>query len=390
MAVLKHTEAALVKNSNKNMKKITIPTSQFAAVLKKVKEVIAKKPVLALLENILIKVRRKDIEIIATDLLVTIKAVVEITNDGDCGYEFLLPFKFLHDTMLLINDSNITIEFIERTKKEEGKKVTILQAILTTFSDKYDLDWLDNTDDWPKLPEFPQENSIGIADGFIEWLNLMLDTASTDVCRPAMQNIYIGIANNGIAMAATNANIISEKTFQCESTRGVDLLVNPKIAKALKGFKETSISWSDTHLCFVSSNMTLIGTLQNEKFPNYRAVFPDASPNFTISLTELTGVMEKMSLTGKNADVWLKREIGHVVVESFDADYNRKIMVRLGADYYGPCERVTLIPHELLKLLGQVKYATLSLAITGPNTPIIITSESDDTYRSLIMPQTQL
>lgn len=369
------------------MKKIIIPTSPFVSVLKKVKEVIDKNPTIALLDNILIKVRRTDIEIIATDLIVTVIANIDVTNDGENGYEFLLPFKCLYDYMLLVNDNQITIEYIEKVKKEDGKKIVYHTGIITTYSDTFDFDWLDKIDDWPKLPEFPHENSIGIADGFIEWLNLMCATVSNDNARPAMQKIYIGVSHNGLSMASTNANIMCEKTFSCESNQTVDLLINTKIAKALKGFKETSISWSDTHVAFVNNNMKLIGTLQDEKYPNYRAVFTTDAPNFNVSLAELTGVMEKMSLTNKNADIWFKREIGHIVVESFDADYNRKITVRIGADYAGTCEKITVKPVELLKLLNQIKYVNISLVITDFNRPICITTESDNTYRSLIMPQ---
>ena len=372
--------------SNNKMKKIVIPTSPLLAVLKKVKEVIDKKPTLSLLENILIKVRRTDIQIIATDLMVTVIADIEVSNDFDYGYEFLLPFKFFHDFMVQVNDTAITLEYIEKTKKEDGKKVIYPQAKITTFADTIDIDWLDKTDDWPKLPEFPHENSVGIGDGFIDWLNLMVDTVSDDKSRPSMQRISIAIANNGITMASTNAYVLVEKSFQCESQHTIEMLVNTKIAKALKGFKETSISWSPSHIAFVSSNMTLIGTIQDEKYPDYKGLFGSAEPNFNVSLTELTGVMDKVSLTEKFADIYFKREIGHIVVDSFDQDYNRRITVRIAADYTGECEKITINPKELLRLLGQVKYLNLSLSITEFNRPIIITTESDETYRSLIMP----
>lgn len=378
------------KINKNNMKKIIIiPTSPFVAVLKKVKEVIDKNPVMDLLDNILIKVRKTDIQVIATDLIVTVIADIEVTNDGDAGYEFLLPFKFLYDTMMLINDSAITIEYIEKIKKESGKNVKYPTAVLTTFSDTYDLDWLDKTDEWPKLPEFPRENSIGIADGFIEWLNLMVTTAAEEkaVVNAAMRKISIKIANNGVAMASTNAYVLVEKNFECDSPNTINMLVSTKIAKALKGFKETSISWSDTHISFISANMTLIGTVQDERYPEYGAYFQDETPNFNVSLNELTGVMQKMSLTKKYADIYFKREIGAIVVESFDADYNRKVTVRIAADYSGQCEKIIVDPEQLLKLLAQVKYVNLSLFISEFNKPIIITTESDKSYRSLLMPQ---
>lgn len=377
-----------IKSNKHNMKKIiTIPASPLMEVLKKVKEVISKHPTITTLSNILIKVRRTDIEIIATDLMVTIQAVIDVKNDGEFGYNYLLPFDYLYNIGTLINGLDLTVEIDTIEKKVDGKKVKITNAILTTFSDVFKQDDLDNPDDFPALPEFPQENSVGIGGDFIPWLNKAIDTVSSDNTNPAMQKIFVGVANEGLCMASTNAHVVFEKSFKAESQQTTDLLVNTKIAKALKGFKETSISWSETHIAFVSNGITMIGTIQAEKFPNYKGVFPlDPPANLRLSLAELTGVMDKAALTKKPATIFLKREIGHIVVESNDEIYNRKVTVRIGADYSGDCEQIIVDPEKMLLLLGQIEYTTITLSITGPDKPIIITSESDPTYRSLTMP----
>lgn len=378
---------AQLKNQNRMKKIITIPASPLMEVLKKVKEVISKHPTITTLSNILIKVRRADIEIVATDLMVTIQATIEVKNDGEFGYNYLLPFDYLYNIGTLINGLDLTVEIDTIEKKVEGKKVKIINAILTTFSDVFKQDDLDNPEEFPDLPEFPQENSVGIGGDFILWLNKAIDTVSSNSTNQAMQKIFVGVANEGLCMASTNSHVVFEKSFKAESQQSTDLLVNTKIAKALKGFKETSISWSDTHIAFVSNGITMIGTIQAEKFPNYKGVFPlDPPANLRLSLAELTGVMDKAALTKKPATIYLKREIGHIVVESNDEIYNRKVTVRIGADYSGDCEQIIVDPEKMLLLLGQIEYTQITLSITGPDKPIIITSESDPTYRSLTMP----
>lgn len=376
------------KKTTNNMKKIiSIPASPLISVLKKVKEVISKHPTLTVLTNIMIKVRRKDIQIIASDLMVTIQANIDVSNDHDFGYEYLLPFDFLFNICNLINGLDLTVEIETVTKKTDGKKVEVHNAILTTFADTFIQEDLDGTSDWPAMPEFPQENSVGIGEDFIVWLNKAIDTASTDKARPAMQKIFLDIVNEGISLASTNAHVVFEKNFPAESQNAVALLVNTKIAKALKGFKNTTISWSETHIAFVSDHITMIGTIQDETFPNYRAVFPqDYTGNLKLSLSELTGVMEKTALTNAPAIMYLKREIGHIVIESFDTNYNRKITVRIGADYSGNCDQIIVNPENMLLLLNQIDYVTLNLCITESNKPIIITSDSDNSYRALTMP----
>ena len=376
-----------VSSKSNNMKKITVPASPLMAVLKKVKEVISKHSTLAILSNVLIKVRRSDIQVIATDLMVTIIYTIDVTNDGEYGYEYLLPFNFLYDVTNLINGMDLTIEIKTITKKEKGVVTSTDNAVLTTYCDTFNQDILDSPEGWPALPEFPQENSVGISGDFILWLNKAIDTVSDDDSRPAMQKIYIEIANEGLAIASTNASVVMEKTFPAESGKTAMLLVNTKIAKALKGLKETSISWSDTHIGFISNGLTMIGTIQDETFPNYKGVFPAEAPGtLTISLTELKGVMQKAALTKKPATLYFKREIGHIVIESFDEIYNRKVTVRIGADFAGECEQIIVDPKFLLLLLEQIDYSTITLSITGDKIPITITTESDKTYRSLTVP----
>lgn len=375
-----------IKNLTIKMKKITVPVLPLLAVLKKVKEVVSKHPTLSVLSNVLVKVRRQDIQLIATDTMVTLVAVIEVSNVADYGYDILLPFDFLLSTCSLINTADFTLEILEESKKEGGKKFTVQNAVITTFSDVFDIKDLDKTEEFPTLPEFPAENSVGISGDFVEWLNKSVKTVSADNGRQAMQKIYVEVNNEGLVMATTNAKVLVEKSFQAESAHATTMLVNTKIAKALKGFKETSISWSDTHIAFVSNGITMIGTIQDEKFPDYKRIFPQSEANLKLSLTELKGVMAKAALTNKPATIWLKREIGTVVVDTFDPDRNRKITVRIPADYAGDCDQISILPENLLLLLDQIEYININMAITDPARAILITTESDPSYRSIVMP----
>jgi DNA polymerase III sliding clamp (beta) subunit (PCNA family) len=382
-ALVKMLNENKYKNNNWSMKKITIPASPLMAVLKKVKEVIAKNAAMPILTNVLVKVRRTDILVIATDLALTIQGTIEVTNDHEFGYEYLLPFDFLYNICHLTNGLDITIEVTDTLKK----KIAERKAVISTYTDIFNVYDLDNPEDFPKMPDFPHENSAGIAGDMIEWMNKLISTAAKDVARPAMQKIYLGINNEGMALATTDAHVLVEKTFKAESAQAVDILIDTKIAKALKGFRETSISWSDSHVAFVSNGITIIGTIQDEQYPQYRAVFPEeGKTNLRVSLDELTGVMERAALTRKSATIYFKREIGTLVIESTDVDYNRKVTSRLAADYFGDCVSIILSPEKLLLILGQVEYKSINLSITSPEKAVIITTDADESYRALIMP----
>ena len=99
-----------------------------------------------------------------------------------------------------------TLEFISTTKKEKGKPVTTTAAKITTLADKYEIA-LEDTTDWPQLPEFPKENSIGIGDTFIECMNAAVDTLYKDSDLSAAQKVLIRVEPNLVTIVSTNKNV---------------------------------------------------------------------------------------------------------------------------------------------------------------------------------------
>jgi len=386
-----HIVKLLKENKAKNMQRISIPTTELLAMLEKVKEVTVAKPMNEILTNVYIKVLKKGLQLIATDLNVTLIANIDFVNDGEFGYEYLLPFDFLFKICKAVDSEFITVEYNESIIKPKGENITTRSVIITTLSDTFDIDKLDDPVMWPALPAFDIKNSVGIGEDFINCLNHALMTTSNENTRAALQKVFLKITPDGLTMASTNTKVVYEKKFDFETTESANLLVNAKICKALDGFKNTSISWNNTHLAFVSSNITLIGTLQDEQFPDYTRYFPASEKNLHISLSELRSLMNKIlinktPLNSPKATLWLKREIGLIVVDTYNPDLNRSTTIRVACDYSGNCERITIDPADMLKLLSQVSYMTLSVTITEQFKAILIETDADDSYRSIIMP----
>ena len=356
------------------MKKFTVAVPALLTVLKKMNGVVIKNPLLTALKSVRIQVKESSLVITASDLIVTLKAELEIENLGKSGYEYLVPFKYLHDVWSLISDEKVTIELLSKT-----------MAQITTADDTYKMSCFD-TKDWPDEPEFLPRNAVGVSSDFIDALDTALDTTGTDSMRPVLQKVLVSIEPGKLTIASTNAYILYERCFQAEVVSGTDLLIQEKIIQLAKGFKETSISWSSTHLSFVSNNYILIGTLQDEKYPDYKAIIPPpCAPNLIVSAAELKLAMQKISLTELEATLHLKKEAGYIVCESKDSD--RESVVKIAADYTGDCEKVVVQPAFFTTLLGQIKYTTVSIAIIAANQGIVMTAEADDTYRSMLMPQ---
>lgn len=364
---------------NSNMKRLVIQKDPLLKVLQKAKEVVSKHPTLDVLSNVLIEVNNNSIDIVATDLIVTIVGTVPCVHEEKKPFKFLLPFDFFLDVVKAISNDTVTID------------TDLESARVTGLGDTYDIEKLDKCDTYPDQPEFPEDNSFSINSDFVKWFHKALDTVSTDTQRPAMQKVFVGVKGQELSLASTNARILFERTFELEET-GLDtkeLLVSSTIVKALKGFEETEISWNDQHIAFKSDNITLVGTLQDERYPDYRSIFPQVDTNVVFKRAELVDALEKANLTAgkeKVASLHLKKEIGFLVIDAWDVERARKTVVRMPMDYSGPCDMIRFNPESLIKLLKQVDYEHIAMAITQSNKGVLLKSLADPNYTGFIMP----
>lgn len=366
-----------------NMSRVfNIKVGGLLAALKKAKEVVSAKPQMPILENVLFRVNGDSVAIVATDLLVTIEVAIDIENPTERYYSFLLPFDFLYKILQQVTVESITITLSDT----ELGKAWRQDAKISALHDEIILEDLAQVEDYPAMPVLPPDNSVGVGSDLIEWLEAAIDTCGTDKIRSVLQNIYLEINGNTLTIASTNAHVLMEKLFIIESDKKAQLLIDTRIAKALKGFKNASISWSDTHLAFINEQIKIIATLGEDKYPDYRAVIPESKVSMSLFRNELLGKLEQLSLTKSPTTIYFRKEIGTMVMEAWDTDYGRKITCRIEVDYYGEADLIMVNAANLLLLIDQVDYTMISLCITAANRPIVIKAEADPTYRALAMP----
>lgn len=357
------------------MKKFIISSKQLAAALKKLEQAVSKKSVLPVLEDVYLKVRKAEVELITTDLELTI--IVTCSGEASHEFEMLIPFEFIKKVCALAGDQPISIEMNGNRGRIHGE------------NDTYELGSLDKVEDYPKLPQPPQQKFIKMNGTFIEWLGRAKTTVSKDDLRPALQKICLDIKTDHLVMASTDANLIFTHEFPVESKNEDQLLISPKIAKALEGFTETEIYWSKQHIAFKSNNVTVIATRHEDKFPDYKVVFHNQDANLILGRQEVINALERACInnnTNKHTVIYLQREKGTIHFESTDLDLNRKILVDIPGSFRGETERTAVNAEKFLALMNQIEFDEIHLSIIAPEKGIQITSESDADYKSLIMP----
>jgi DNA polymerase III sliding clamp (beta) subunit (PCNA family) len=374
---------------------IMLELEVFTGILKKVKEVVSKKdgeenPILLVLRNMLIWVKGDKVVLVGTDLAVTVLGEMSIEHQ-DAEFKCLVPFKALHDFVTKLDSDVCFCPLMEDGEVIRGASFT------TDADDSLVFEKLDDLAQWPELPAFPEENEVKINHDMVHWLKKSLLTVAKDSLRPVLCKVCMRIGDGYLKVVTTNTYALFEHRFEIEDEEAlakglkVELLINSVVVKALGGFEKVAINWNGSHVGFKAqmgeNTITIIGTLQDEQFPNYEGLMPKNEPNVTFNREALINVMEKMEVSKSAfAELYLKREEGFVVFEALDVDNYRKVKGKKPADYKGPCDKLMVSPGNLLLLMGQLECERVSMAIYEPNKAVLLLDPDDADYRAIIMP----
>lgn len=357
------------------MKKFIIAADTLKKALSKLGQAVASKPTLPILGNILVKVNKDEVILITTDLELTILYTCTCESQG--SFEMLIPFDFLNRIMGMSKNQPMSIEL-------KGKMATI-----TGEYDEYEIGSLDKVADFPDLPTIPKKNFISINGAFVTVLGRSMMTVSKEELRPAMQKTCLDITDKGMTMVSTDAYTLFTHAFEVTSTAPDQLLISPKIAKALEGFSTTEIHWHTKHIAFKTEGIVVIATRHEDKYPDYKVVIPSYDGNLLLDRQHLIDALRRCCLstnTTRETKIILKKSGGTIHFEAVDIDLNRKIQADISGVYEGEVESISVNARKLLTLMEQVDYEKVHLAIHSPGKPVLIRSENDKDYLGLIIP----
>src|SRR5436190_14374130 len=157
-----------------------------------VQTAVSSKGTLPVLSNILIETRTNQLKLAATDLEVGVRCLIKavIIKEG----ALTVPAKTFSDFVKTLPDNQeIKITMEDATKMEvlSGKTRCVLLGL--------------PKDDFPVLPEFPEENSVVIeAKTLLEMIRKTSFAASTDETRYILNGVYFMLDKGTARMVATD------------------------------------------------------------------------------------------------------------------------------------------------------------------------------------------
>ncbi|HEY4288226.1 MAG TPA: DNA polymerase III subunit beta [Puia sp.] len=355
------------------MKKLIINSKDLKAALQKLSQVIVKKPVIPALSNIYLRVRGNEVELITSDLELTISYVCKC----ECVEEFelLLPFEFVSKLVGLLPQQPITISLLPKNKGE-----------IIGEGDIHKLGTLDKVEDFPKIPNIPSRKAVDLDASFMRWLERAMESVSKDKLRPAMTKALLEISPDDITIVSTDAHSLFRHKFPVQSLMTEQILISPKIALSLQGFETTKLSWNATHLAMKADNVTIIATRHNDKFPDYRVVIPNQPANLDISRAELISGINRVSLVSSQQIKFQFTGDALDKLTLYAENEERNSAVEVSVSYSGNTPSIAFAPELFKTLLHQIPFSEIRLHIDSAVRGVLITAEEDPDYLGMIMP----
>lgn len=359
------------------MKKFIVSSDTLAPVLEKLGRAVGGSKILPILKNIVCKVSKDEIELITTDMEITMSHTCAAQTEG-APFDLLLPYDFVNSICHLVDTMPLVIEH-----------PSIRKARILAEGEVYELNSLDKIEEFPKLPSVPKKNSINLDASFVSLLNKAMLTVSKEELRPAMTRACLDITVNDSHLVSTDAHCLFKHRVELTATEPQQISFSHKMAKAIDGLQELEVNWNNNMVSIKSGQIIVWAKRHEEKYPNYNAIIPDFSPNLVIEKSRLVDALNKACLSSsanKHTRINLKKKAGEIHFEADDPDYSRKINLHVAGDYTGNVEAVSINAKLMLTILKQVDTDQISLSIHHPKKAILVSTGDNKDYLGLLMP----
>ena len=367
--------------------KINIESSTFRDGLNKVLSVIDKKNSRPILTNCLINAFEGKLEVIATDLEITAKIILN-ANVSEPG-TFCLNTKNVFEIVRELPEANVELTVNKEKNLLELDCKKINYSLLITNSDEY--------------PQTNFENSASefkiSSENIIKIISKVSHSISTDETRINLNGIYIQKLDSKLRSVAIDGHrlaLLDIFNFESDNQSLVDGIIIPKkgiyeLKKVAESYPDSTLKVSvDDSFMYVNANDTYFLSIRliAREYPKYQTVIPskttlkmvvdrnvllDAVKRIRILSNEKTNGI-KLGLTNSNLSISANHpSLGHAL-ETVPANYEgENLEIGFNAKY-------------MIDVLTTLDYNEITFEFNNELSPVIIRTEEFADFLGIIMP----
>lgn len=351
--------------------KFVIATQEFNYLISRCLNVVSSKMTIPILSNILIEAVNDELILTATDLTVGIRCFTDakILEEGATT----LPAKRLAQLV-----RELTVANIEVTTHEN--EVTEIVA----GSSRFKLNGM-NKSEFPALPALAEATQFKVPQK--ELKEMLFSTAfavSREDTRYVLTGVFLHIANgeatfvgtDGKRLARAHLGVNTDKAFAANYI--IPLKAVEEIQKNLSDEGDATIYLMADKIGIEASQALIITKLLSGDYPDVNRVIPEKSEVIVaLHREELMTLLRQVSLFAgdtQNHSVRFTFSEGelHLSANAMEIGEGR---VSMPANYRGPKLEIAFNPHFFLDILRHSKAETVSVGVTDPYNPGVISDK---------------
>lgn len=348
--------------------KFVLSTQELNYLLNKLQNVVAQKATIPILSNLLIEAYNNELILTATDLTVGIRCHTEanILEEGATT----LPAKRLGQLIRELSTANL--EF-----SSSPTEVTTIIA----GSSRFKLNGM-NKSEYPSLPDLSQAISFHIPQS--ELKDLFYRTAfavSREDNRYVLTGVLMHIANGKATFVGTDGKRLARAYSAVDvdpsiSTQSIiPLKAVDEIVKNLTDEGDAKVSIMPDKVAIEANHSRILSKLLTGEYPDIDRVIPDQSA-VTVSLhrEELLSLLRQISLfiPDSHHSVRFAFSNGELRLAANTMDIGEGD-VAMPVNYHGPTLEIAFNPGFFIDILRHCKHETVTLGLTDPYNPGVIT-----------------
>lgn len=361
--------------------KVIIQRSELVALIGKIQSVIAAKPAIPILANVLIEALNDQLIISATDLTVSIRAYAEahVQEEG----AITLPARRLFQLIRELTCPQLDIETL-------SPEVAIIHAATSHFK----IQGMHKSE-FPQLPDLSEGTQVLVdVTSFKELLTRTAFAAAREDSRQVLNGLLLQKNNQIATFVGTDGKRLAKIESEIEAAASAQsgsyilpLKAVEEMVKILDVKQETAkLILMPDKVALEMGSATLIAKLLNGQYPDISRVIPNKS-NQPIALhrEELIALLRQVALftSEMNHSVRFSFTPGVLHLSAINGEIGEG-KVSMPVNYSGPKLDIAFNPHFFLDILRHCKDETVNFSVVDSYNPGLITDST--TAQFVIMP----
>ena len=362
--------------------KIQVTQDKLSKALNNVSRGASNRATLPILNNILIRVDKKKVSLITTNLDIAIIDFLPVSSSED-GV-ITVPAKLLTD-------------FVSNLPKGETVEISTKDTKVTVKAGKYS-STINGTiaDDFPDLPEINEDQAVVYKmsiDEFKLGISQVIIACSNDLTRPALTGVYFNTNHNSLYVVGTDGYRLAKKELISKVESEVKAIVpagslHEVIRSIDDSVEEIEISFNEDLVRFRLGEIEIVSKLIDASYPDYETLIPKKTE------ADITIDRDEMIRTTKLAALFARSVDGSIICETKAPD---TFSVRSIANEFGENDSrievnvdkdcvARLNSRFLVSALGAFVDSKITMAFSSGVKPIVLRNHKDDKYTHIIMP----